>query len=282
MKVFYSAWLKDFEKDPRLLAEARSSGFEGIELSLDYPACYRGDEVFKVFSRFLQEELTFGVHLPWRDIALSSPLEGVRSASVKEIVQCAKKIINFNPEYLVLHVSTDQAFCGYRNRDCLNSAIKSLKQVFNILKDKELTLEVETTSDRCCGDEESLPYLLHEFDPERVGVCLDVVHIIERRLRKWDELYSISEVIRDLAPILLERIHITHIHGYKISKTGMFRSHTKPTEEQVYELITSLQSLGILSRIKIAVIEVFYHGKTRVKPYDLRDVIRVIRSYGSN
>ena len=276
MKVLHSIWLKDLNNVRDLLESVERAGFNGIELSVDYPLCHEAGipEVF--LSELESRGYIYSFHLPWRDLALASPLKEIRRFSVNEISRCIKNLQGFKPEYFVTHLATNQAFCGYRDRKCVQAGINSLNDLLPLVEDAGIPLEIETTADRCCGDEEHLPYILTQVQTNALGVCLDLPHIIERRAKKWGEIYELDEVLRDQAPVLIEKTRIIHIHGYSFEK-GVLQSHLFPEENLIKKLINGLKNMNALIHVKGFVIETFHKGNLRKDVSRLRNAVKVIK-----
>ncbi len=276
MKVLYSIWLKDLNNAGELLKAIKKAGFTGVELSVDYPLCHDMEVPGAFLTELRRRGYVYSFHLPWRDLALSSPIEELRRSSVKEISRCVKELQAFKPEYFVIHLTTNQAFCGYRDRKCIQAGINSLNELLPLAKNAGVPLEIETTTDRCCGDEEHLPQILTQLKDPELGVCLDPPHIIERRLKKWRETYDLSEVLRDQAPELMERTQVVHVHGYS-SENGVLRSHLFPDESYVETIINQLKEMNVLRSVKSFVIEAFHKGDLSKDVPSLRRVVKVIK-----
>jgi len=276
LKVLYSIWLKDLNNEGELLRAIEKAGFTGVELSVDYPLCHDIGLPEAFLTELNKRGYVYSFHLPWRDLALSSPIEEIRRSSVKEIIRCIRELQAFKPEYFVIHLTTNQAFCGYRDRKCVQAGINSLNKLLPLVKNAGTPLEIETTTDRCCGDEEHLPQILMQLKDPELGVCLDPPHIIERRLKKWGEIYELSEVLRDQAPELVERTQVVHIHGYN-TENGILRSHLFPDMGYVETMINQLKEMNALRSVKSFVIEAFHKGDLCRYITDLRRVVKVIK-----
>ena len=281
MNVLYSVWLRDLNDAEDLLKNLNKAGFRGVELSIDFPLCHKVEILERFLTELSSQNLIYSFHLPWRDLALASPIEEVRNASVREILKCVKVLWPFSPEYLVAHLTTNQAFCGYRDKECVQASINSLNDLLSLLEDFGTPLEIETTADRCCGDEEHLPYILTQVKTTGLGVCLDPSHIIERRVKRWGELYSLGGVLGDQAPILIEKTQVVHIHGYG-SKNGVFQSHLFPDNEYVSTLFDKLSQFNALTHIEAFVIEAFHKKEKRKDIGRLKNVVKMIKNAYQN
>lgn len=278
MKVFYPSWYKDLEKISDFINELRNVGFDGVEFSIDYPLCYKKPITKEFFMTLKKEGLLYGIHLPWRDISLASPIEEIRKASVSSTMECLREIIDLEPYYVLIHVTTEQSDCGFRDRDCINAGRKSLTEISDLTKSEGIDLLVETTHNRCCGGEEQIPYLLKDLDG--VYVCLDIAHIISRRLHKWGTLYRANTVMDELPPALVERIKLIHLHGYIADlKHGIIITHQKPKKDFIREFLGKLGELSILPRVKGVVIEAFRDRDVVKDISTLRYAAKEVRKY---
>ncbi len=276
MKVLINCWFKDIANEKlsnAFLNGITELGFDGIELSIDYPLLFRCSIPNYLVNGLRDRGLILSVHLPWREIYLASPISEVRDAAVRTISRIIRQVSRLGPEYLITHLSTDQAFCGEDDTDCVKASLESIKHLVKLSEELGVLLAVETVADKCCSGEEKLPLILKEFD--RLRICLDIPHIIEHRLRYWGVTTSVKEVINDLAPIMFDRLITIHIHGLKVHN-GMAISHIIPSKEFLSSLLEGLK-VKISNKPKYAVIEVFRD----VNGGPLRDInkLRWIISY---
>lgn len=266
MKIYLTLWYKDFRKRD-LVEEVVSGGFNGFELSLDYPLCgYMKIEQLSLIKDLLKSGLEVSVHLPWREIYLASPIEEIRKSSLEYVARCFTEALPLNPTYAVLHLTADQAVCSDSEDLCISSAISSLEVLVEVAEKYGIPLYVETTRNYCCGGlEHSVKYL------ERgVKLCLDIPHAIERYSRLLKKPAGLSEVVMDAPPAALEAVECVHFHGYSMSSYYVLESHIEPTRELLGEYIEILKS-GML-KPKYTVLESFFSSATRrqIRFSDLR------------
>lgn len=275
MLISFNVWLKDLSGFKALSKEISKAGFNGVELSLDYPLCFEEDIPRYVIDALNVEGLTLGIHLPWRDIALASPIEYVREASLKAVSQCLNKIRGLKIEYVLTHVTTDQVECGYKDLKCIESGRKSLEFLIEEVKELGTKLLVETTRSRCCSRDDQLSTLLKDL--KDVGVCLDIPHLIEQRYRRLKSLPTINNLFKELPPDVLERTSLIHFHGYSLTNEG-FVSHIKPKEDQVGELLDAIISLSNRRDFIGVVLEVFKDETSKsIEPKDLKYVVKRLK-----
>ncbi len=273
MKAYYSVLLRDLNKDSKTLEAIEDAGFDGVEVSLEYPICYKESIDGVAIERLKEEGLLYSFHMPWRDFALASPIESIREASLSEFMRCCRLISRFNPTHLVLHVSTNQSYCGFNYRECIEAGRKSLEKIDAWCRSRDLEALVETVPDRCCSGEDQLPYLINNLS--RIYVCLDLPHILEKRLKRVGALYDYPNIIRDQAPIVLERLRLLHIHKLGIDKnTGLLVDHIMPEEHELNEILNMLEELNLVYKIKAVVFEVFHPRRVRENMKKLKRLVR--------
>jgi sugar phosphate isomerase/epimerase len=236
LRVYVTVWFRDFSR-AGLASELGTGGFDGVELSLDYPLCREGLQDPAVEGlRGLGLELA--VHLPWREVHLASPIEEVRATSLRYVVECLRSSARLEPRYAVLHVTTDQAVCSSDTGLCLSRAVESVRQVAGVAEEYGIPLYVETTRQYCCG---GLEHAAHYVELG-VGICLDVPHAVERYSRLRRRLLTLGEVLREAPPSVLPHIEVVHLHGYTVSGYYVVDSHIEPTRELLSEYLGLVRS----------------------------------------
>lgn len=251
MKIYQTVWFKDFRRTG-LLSELVKGGFDGFELSLDYPLCVYDVEAVGKLRDLLDSGLELAIHLPWREMYLASPVEEVREVSLRYVIRCLTYIGKLNPEYAVLHLVSDQAVCSDNPELCISASVKSLEVVGKVASDLGIELLVETTRNYCCGGLEQIVSYLDMG----VGVCLDIPHAIERYSRLRRRPLKLDEVMSEAPPRALEAVVSVHLHGYSMSGHHVVNYHVDPSRELVDEYLNVLNK-GVL-KPKYTVLETFY------------------------
>ena len=260
--ILCSIWYRDLGRSSEdiryLIKQIRDSYLDGIELSIDYPLLYK-KEVPKVISEYLKHEgMYLTIHLPWRDIELASPLNEIREASIKLVVRSIDELSTLEPSYFITHLTTEQDHCGYMSRDCIESAKESIGVLSDKAREVGIPILIETTHEKCCSSDDTLPYVLESvIDNPYIGVCLDPIHILSRRLRRWRSRQSLIELINDLPPIIVNKVEELHIHGFKELGMGLLYVHLLPNEEVIRDISEVLKSSVIKDKVKILVIEAY-------------------------
>lgn len=252
MKVYLTLWFKDFRKRD-LVREVSDGGFDGIELSLDYPMCgYTELKDIPQLEDLVKLGLEVAVHMPWREVYLASPVEEIRKMSVDYVIKCLEESRSVNPTYAVLHLVTDQAVCTDNADLCVTAALRSLGQLSETARRIGVPLYVETTRNYCCGGlEHSVIYMEHG-----TMLCLDIPHAIERYSRLRKKPVSLSEILLDAPPKALEAVECVHLHGYVMAGHYIVESHIEPSRELLGEYLGILRKKAL--RPKYTVLESFY------------------------
>jgi len=127
MKVFINCWYRNV-MDNSFVESLTDVNVDGIELSIDYPLCFTQEIPDAFINAVRREGLEIGLHLPWREVFLASPILEIRKLSERIIAKIVSSVANrLDPAYLIIHLSTNQSWCGPEDRFCLNAAGSSLK-----------------------------------------------------------------------------------------------------------------------------------------------------------
>lgn len=259
--ILYSAWYRNFasfssESIRNFISKLKDTHFDGIELSIDYPLYFKVSAQELVTHYLKHEGLYLSIHLPWRDLELASPVEEIRKASLNVVMKCINELSKLEPRYFILHLTTEQDFCGYMNKDCIKSAKESLSEIIKQCEDVSIPLLIETTHDKCCSNEDTLPYILADFkDEPYIGVCLDPIHLLSRRIKMWGSGEDIVELVKSLPPIIIDRVEALHVHNYRRLSYGLTYVHLIPDDDILKDFMEIIKYLG--NRVKIITIEVY-------------------------
>ncbi len=258
MKIHVTLWYKDFRRSS-LVREVAEGGFDGFELSLDYPLCggpAKLEELAQIRD-LLGLGLGAAVHLPWREIYLASPVEEIRRVSLDYTVRCLEDVGRLEPAYAVLHLTADQAVCFDSVERCVSAAAESLGVLARVAEETGTQLYVETTRNYCCGGlEQSVSYL--ELGAR---LCLDVPHAIERHSRLRKTPLGLSDVLLEAPPRAIEAVECVHLHGYSMSGYHVVESHLEPDRELLSEYLKALRRGALKPRY--TVLEAFYSATGR-------------------
>lgn len=264
--MYVTLWFKDFRRAD-LPSEVIEGGFDGFELSLDYPICgWIKPTELPHLRDLLGSGLEAAVHLPWREVYLASPIEEVRRTSMDYVVRCLEEAASIEPKYAVLHLVTDQAVCSDSPESCISASARSLETLTDVSGKVGIPLYIETTRNFCCGGLEQAV----GFIERGAMLCLDIPHAIERYSRLRKRPLGLRDVLWDAPPRALEAVDCVHLHGYTMSGYYVIDSHLEPSRELLDEYLEVLRK-GVL-RPKYTVLESFYSASARksVKFSELR------------
>ncbi len=282
--IGYPVWYGD-KNIEQVLASIARAGFSYIELSLDYPWPFKHLDKLETIVKLAQEYgLKIGVHGPWRDIALASPLESIRRASVEVYRSLMERVASLDPLYLNVHLATSQVVDIDRDleREAIDSAIRSVEELHSMARDHGVDLVVENDPGKCC----SLPDHLAPIK-EKVGkvfFCFDVGHAViayHRKLRRNHENSKVDylELARQWVTIFKDKLILLHLHDYKY-KNGHIEDHLPPGSHNVNikNLLKTLRD----ANIKYILLEVFYEeGGKHASPEKLVDIVRDVRTWSA-
>jgi len=182
----------------RQIEQTLELDIDQLELHFDADLFYPGVSELAVKKlREYRQEIVFSLHLPFRYLDVSCPMERIRSASVETVLDAIELAAELQPINCVLHL-TGNIFASYKSGlDPLIDGVmgyveESLMKITALIEPHQILVE-------------NLPQVdFHYFMPvvERMGlsVCLDVGHNV---LQGKDN----REFIRNYAPLIRE-IHL--------------------------------------------------------------------------
>lgn len=257
MKVFLTLWYKDFRRSS-LVSDIVNGGFDGFQLSLDYPLC-KSVRLLELSSlkQLISSGLEIGIHLPWREVYLASPIDEVREMSLNYVMKCLQELNGLDVAYLVIHASTEQAICSDNVDICVSAGSKSIATIVEAASKLGASLYVETTRGYCCG---GLEQVVNYLDYGAL-VCLDIPHAIERYSRLYRRPMSLHEILSEAPPKTLRAIECVHLHGYTMSGYHVIDSHLEPQKTLLSEYLDVLRRRIIEPRY--TVLESFYSLESR-------------------
>lgn len=276
--VWYGVVEKDLDEFASILNKCREFGIEFVELSIDYPWPYRYlDKLYKVINIIREKCLLLGIHAPWRDIHLASPLEEIRKASVKEVVDTVKTIYKMqimDPVYIVLHVSSSQNQLLANNRiDIIGSARKSISEikeiVYNFFTPEKTMLCIENLSSGFT----SFLQDLSEIMDDSTCLALDVAHAYISYIRNFKGYYKdftsyLSEFIE-----LVGKDNIAVLHFHNVSPD--LREHIVPNQG----VINFKEVLKIIKRTAAEYVLIEAYLDCKLKRISLHRLLELSRDF---
>lgn len=274
-RIGFSVWKEDYKRASELIASLFDAGFDHVEVSIDSPLDLGDPELSGIVEAVRGAGLSLGFHAPWKEVFIASPVEEIRSSSTSVVAKILGWAQRYDPEYVVVHGSSDQAVCSKKEDLCIDSLARSLEA----LGSSGLDIYLEAIQGACCGRVSQLVKLLDRgLD---IVFCLDLAHIaVENMIRgrgRWPS--RISEAISEVPEALGRRARAIHVHGLrdggKRPKAHYDFSYTQLGAEDVARA-AALWGSGYI------VFEVFYRSSGGpASPSDLAGEVRRIRSWAS-
>ena len=172
------------------------------------------------------------IHMPFHNGTewdASYPDEDIRKKIVANHVKLLRDNADIAGKLVTIHASGEPPMEEHPVR--MEMIHRTLAELMPVAEEMDLTLNIEFLPRTCLGNcVEELQQIIADFDPARVGICLDVNHIMTR----YREL---PDIIAALAP----RINSFHICDYD----GVDETHWMPGQG-VYnwaEILTSIRKI---------------------------------------
>jgi len=275
LRIGFSVWKEDSRRAQELVSSLLDAGFDHVEVSIDSPLDLGDPDLTGVVEAVRRAGLSLGFHSPWKEIFIASPVEEIRSSAVSVLAKILDWAQRYDPEYTVVHGSSEQDVCSKREDLCIDSLARSLE----LLASSGSHIYIEAIQGTCCGRVSQLLKLLNRgLD---IMVCLDLAHIaVENMIRgrgRWPS--RISEALGEVPEPLGRRARAIHIHGIrgggKRPKTHYDFTYTQLGGEDVARAAVHWGSRYI-------VFEVFYRSSGgSVAPLDMAEEVRRIRGWAS-
>ena len=269
-KLGFPIWYGYGDRMRELAHEARLTGFDYLEISLDYPWPFRGKTPLKDIVKIAEAEgLSIAFHAPWRDLRFSSPFEEVRIASLKVFERVVESIACYESEYLVVHLSSDQAVdkIDEIRGEVVEAAIESVKALKETVSSHGLRLVIENVR-------EDLEMFMEISSKADASICLDVGHAICLTTRKIGKEAIESELAKWLEK-LGDRITVIHYSGIKFD--GKWVRDHQPTDRSDKYLNLTKENIKTL-KISNFLLEVFEGPENGdIRPSHLSDAVKFLR-----
>ena len=214
-----TACFLDYEMTPVLADAFRKSKFRNIEVYLPF---FTSDKpgIHAAKTRTL-ELIHQGIirpvsaHLPFGGVWDVSSLQERRRHCA---VLCLENMIRENAELLgpnlTLHSSSEPPMEEHPAR--IDQVCKSLEELIPLAEEFGFSFNIEYLPRTCIGHSvEEIQTITSRFNPEHVGICMDVNHVM-------DHAEALPEIIRTLTP----RIRTFHISDYdNVDETHWVAGH---------------------------------------------------------
>lgn len=196
----------------------RSSKFRNYEFCFKIAAWDEDALAHSNMARQLVKEGAMNVvsvHMPFHNGTewdASYPNETIRRRVVNNHIRLLRESADFIGRHVTLHASGEPPMEEHPER--MDKICRTLEELMPTLEEFNYTINIEYLPRTCVGNcVEEIREILKNFDASRVGVCMDVNHIMDR----YKEL---PDIIRALAP----RINTFHISDYD----GVDETHWMP------------------------------------------------------
>ena len=267
--IGFPIWYGEGRDPSALMSSIRRAHFDYVEVSLDYPWPFKDvSRLDEIIGEAKRKGLKVALHAPWRDVKLSSPIEGIRKESL-EFFKSALMEVRGHFEYVVLHLTTDQTVerSEIVRREALEAAIDSLRTLIGLSRELGQKLAIENVRESVS----QIASLASTF-PD-LPLCLDVGHLISSVTRmRGDPREALSEWAERLAG----RTLVVHLSG--VRKMGkyvvdhLWVSIRSPLARFAVEIIKRLKPGYVL-------LEVFQNSKGEdVDPSELKGVVRHLKT----
>jgi len=270
MRIGFPIWYGYGDRLQKMISEAADVGFDYIEVSLDYPWPFRGAyRLEDVIRDAFDHGLSIAFHAPWRDIRLASPISEVRKTSVKAFEEFMAKVSRYSCDYVVVHLSSDQAVdrIPQIREEYIASAVKSVKEILSLESLSSLKIVFENVRE----DLDTFKRIVSEAGSE---VCLDVSHAIclaarSSKKNKLDE--EVKRWIRELGSL----IRVMHFSGLRFMGNWVRDHVIIPKDDRYLKLVKEeLRNLNVENFL----LEVFEDpDKGEVHPPQLREVVEFLK-----
>jgi len=198
MKIGISTWVYERLPIEDALTKLADDGFKMVELWGDLvqmdPRVFPENRLGKVAELGNSLQIEFhSSHSPFTNIDLGSASEHERENSVHWTLKALEHCRTLGCSYMVLHpgARTSMEIKGDLG-DVKNRIVDSLKAVSSVAEDYGVRLLLENMMQfelrRYGSRAQDLLEIVHEVDPDNLGVCIDTGHAIMSKLNVYDEV----------------------------------------------------------------------------------------------
>jgi len=272
IKLGYSVWKKDVSRIEELTSEFIEQELDHVEIDIDSLLDLDDNTwIMRFKDVFSSYNISIGVHAPWREIHLASPLDDIREASEKIIIKILEILdkLDIDYDYIIIHPSSEQPICSENSIKCIESLKRSVENIRRYTDN----IVVESIQGRCCGKLDHIEILIDLVSDTKI--CLDLAHIYVE-YKKLKNYKNLADVLNIVSEKILRKTFLIHLHGvyHENSKDKVHRDfdQTPLGEEDLFLKISGLNNVRYL------VFEVFYNRSGRdSKPSDIEREIKRLR-----
>ena len=267
MRAGFSIWHKSQTNDPRFWELALKAGFGLVEIALDYP--WPWERSFNnVVRRALREGLDVGLHAPWRDLRLASPLRDVREGGARAILGAVDKVLNLGVDfhYLVLHVSSQEWIPEHVLDAYLDDVSTTLGEIRDFSRSHDFEVVIENAQIPLSERLTLLKKLASKLD---IGVCLDLGHLVLGHIRKGASKRRLFKIVMKWLNELTYLVKVVHLHGYDEDRKKPHIGLTQSNVDVMAGVLSILESMigDSISEDVPIVLEIFSYEDNDVKSF---------------
>ncbi|MET1159960.1 MAG: sugar phosphate isomerase/epimerase family protein [Thermoprotei archaeon] len=263
-----------------LIREITKSNIDYVEFSIDYPLPYN-EGLFKksisLLNKLRNNNLEIALHAPWRDLAIASPYDRIRRASIETIIEAVKSVVSeISISYVVIHPTTYQRTEISNSKSVSIRALReSIEYIHSYFSDTDILILIENLSRGFSSSIDTLVEILSNIKNRRIGLCFDVGHLkayYDRHIRERGYYESFIDYYRDMLTIIKnsipDRVYTVHVHGAVDNMEHLPPNESDIEFKQVYKLLGEINPQYVL-------FEVF---KSRSKTLSINDVVEIARA----
>ncbi|MBQ9338086.1 MAG: sugar phosphate isomerase/epimerase [Lentisphaeria bacterium] len=248
---------------PAAAAALRESKFRNFELSFGTLVINddRVDDSVRLTRQLIAEGVIrpASVHLPFGNNYWDPSLtdETARKDVAGRLVSLIRNHADLMAPMVTLHASGEPPMAEHPAR--LDQACRTIEDLLPAAEELGFVINVEFLPRTCIGNcAEELQEIVRRFDPGRVGICLDVNHIMDR----YREL-------PDMIDLLAPRINSFHISDYD----GVDETHWLPGQG-LHDWGELLRRIRRIDHDVLLILETTWQLRKNGRPIDPRFAIR--------
>jgi len=260
VKFGVSIWIGEVKAEDKI-RRLHNVGLNYVEISIDYPLPFKRLEFLEELYRTSKElGVDIAFHLPWRDVALASPISWVRKASLKTITNAIEYTLKMEPIYYNLHLLTMESL---RLKDVweeiLEVSIDSLNEILDMLKPYNIMLLLENNNTRIFHTPDHISYIAQVID--EIMFCFDIGHAVIALWREGIENVEVDDVITSWSKAYPKgRLITIHVHGVRRDPIRCIALEHIPLKYS-FKDFRSIKRLIKEHNIKYANVEIFNEPK---------------------
>ena len=244
---------------PAVAAALKQTRFRNFEPY--FGTCILDDELSRSSAELTRRLISEGVfrpasvHLPFYGGNMSwdpsHPDEGQRKEIAARFIKLIRDHADMMAPMVTLHASNEPPLAEHPQR--IGQVCKTIEEMLPAAREMGFVINVEFLPRNCVGNcVEELLQIVSRFDPDQVGICLDVNHIMDR----YKEL---PQMIDTLAP----RIRSFHICDYD----GIDETHWLPGQG-IHDWVELMKHIRAIDHDVLLILETSWQLRREKRPVD--------------